>query len=198
MPKLTEAGRQTRRLQIAQAALRSFARNGFVATSMTDIIRESGLSAGSIYSHFDSKAELVRFSALALLDDRGEHLQQLSGGNSEVLTPHLLLRRLVEQVLPEELGGVVLQLFAESVRDPELAPVVVEALDKVKGLVTRELRPWAESEAGKGRFVGVDAQTVALRSADVVMVNVHGFILRRSLIADLDQQALLADLLPDA
>lgn len=198
MPKLTEEGRQSRRLQIAEAALRCFARNGFVATSMTDIIRESGLSAGSIYSHFDSKAELVRFSALALLEDRGALLQHLSGGSPGVITPHRLLRRLVEQVLPEELGAVVLQLFAESARDRDLAAVVEEALEKVKGIVARELGPWAQTQAGNGRFEAVDADAVALRMADVIMVNVHGFVLRRGLIADLDRESLLVDLLPDA
>ncbi|RKW70402.1 TetR/AcrR family transcriptional regulator [Galactobacter caseinivorans] len=198
MPKLTEEGRQSRRLQIAEAALRCFARNGFVATSMTDIIRESGLSAGSIYSHFDSKAELVRFSALALLEDRGALLQHLSGGSPGVITPHRLLRRLVEQVLPEELGAVVLQLFAESARDRDLAAVVEEALEKVKGIVARELGPWAQTQEGNGRFEGVDADAVALRMADVIMVNVHGFVLRRGLIADLDRESLLVDLLPDA
>src|SRR5260221_10200553 len=45
-----------------------FARQGYRATSMDDVVRESGLSVGAIYSYFASKEELF----LALSDDRAE------------------------------------------------------------------------------------------------------------------------------
>jgi AcrR family transcriptional regulator len=45
-----------------------FARQGYHATSMDDVVRESGLSVGAIYSYFPSKEELF----LALIDDRNE------------------------------------------------------------------------------------------------------------------------------
>ena len=43
-----------------------FARQGYRATSMDDVVRESGLSVGAIYSYFPSKEELF----LALSDER--------------------------------------------------------------------------------------------------------------------------------
>ena len=43
-----------------------FARQGYHATSMDDVVRESGLSVGAIYSYFGSKEDLF----LALADDR--------------------------------------------------------------------------------------------------------------------------------
>ena len=55
MPKVSEEYRTARRSEIARAALRCFARKGFDATSMADIIAESGLSAGAIYGHYKSK-----------------------------------------------------------------------------------------------------------------------------------------------
>jgi AcrR family transcriptional regulator len=45
-----------------------FARQGYHATSMDDVVRESGLSVGAIYSYFPSKEELF----LTLSEDRAE------------------------------------------------------------------------------------------------------------------------------
>ncbi len=66
MPKVTAAHEQQRRVQILDAAVACFARQGYRATSMEDIVRESGLSVGAIYTYFPSKEELF----LALADQR--------------------------------------------------------------------------------------------------------------------------------
>ncbi|HJP79154.1 MAG TPA: TetR/AcrR family transcriptional regulator [Pseudonocardiaceae bacterium] len=52
--------RAQRRAQIIQAAKRSFARNGFAATSMVDLADESGVTKMIIYRHFATKADLYR------------------------------------------------------------------------------------------------------------------------------------------
>jgi len=66
VPKISPAQEQQRRKQILNAAMACFARQGYHATSMDDVVRESGLSVGAIYSYFPSKEELF----LALSDDR--------------------------------------------------------------------------------------------------------------------------------
>ena len=66
MPKISPAHEQQRRAQILAAAMTCFARQGYHATSMDDVVRESGLSVGAIYSYFPSKEDLF----LALCDDR--------------------------------------------------------------------------------------------------------------------------------
>jgi AcrR family transcriptional regulator len=50
--------------QILNAALSLFARQGFAHTSMNDIVRESGVSKGGVYWHFQSKDALI----LAIFD----------------------------------------------------------------------------------------------------------------------------------
>lgn len=52
--------RAQRRAQIIEAAKRSFARNGFAATSMVDLADESGVTKMIIYRHFATKADLYR------------------------------------------------------------------------------------------------------------------------------------------
>jgi len=68
VPKISLAQEQQRRAQILAAAMTCFARQGYRATSMDDVVRESGLSVGAIYSYFASKEDLF----LALSDDRAE------------------------------------------------------------------------------------------------------------------------------
>jgi AcrR family transcriptional regulator len=69
VPKVSPAHEQQRRAQILNAAMACFARQGYHATSMDDVVRESGLSVGAIYSYFASKEDLF----LALSDDRANH-----------------------------------------------------------------------------------------------------------------------------
>jgi len=59
MPKISDEKRAARRAQILDAARTCFQKNGLHATTMEDIIRASGLSAGAVYSYFSSKDELI-------------------------------------------------------------------------------------------------------------------------------------------
>src|SRR6266496_1923487 len=68
MPKISPAHEQHRRDQILAAATACFARQGYHATSMDDVVRESGLSVGAIYTYFSSKEDLF----VALADARSE------------------------------------------------------------------------------------------------------------------------------
>jgi AcrR family transcriptional regulator len=68
VPKISPAHEQQRRAQILSAAMACFARQGYHATSMDDVVRESGLSVGAIYTYFPSKEDLF----LALSDERSD------------------------------------------------------------------------------------------------------------------------------
>lgn len=59
MPKVSPEHLEQRRRQIIEAASRCFAAKGFHGTSMQDIFKESGLSAGAVYRYFPAKADLV-------------------------------------------------------------------------------------------------------------------------------------------
>jgi AcrR family transcriptional regulator len=68
MPKVSPAHEQQRRDQILAAAMACFARQGYHATSMDDVVRQSGLSVGALYTYFPSKEDLF----LALAESRSE------------------------------------------------------------------------------------------------------------------------------
>jgi AcrR family transcriptional regulator len=59
MPKISDEKRAARRAQIQEAAWTCFQKEGLHATTMDNIIRASGLSAGAVYSYYPSKDELI-------------------------------------------------------------------------------------------------------------------------------------------
>src|ERR1700691_2490409 len=59
MPKVKPETSKARRDEILEAAEICFARQGFHQTTIRDVIRESGLSAGCIYGYFTTKEELI-------------------------------------------------------------------------------------------------------------------------------------------
>lgn len=92
MPKISLAHEQQRREQILQAAMACFARQGYHATSMDDVVRQSGLSVGAIYSYFPSKEELF----LSLCDYRTE--QTLAYLNDLFRRPGAMVDKFAEAV----------------------------------------------------------------------------------------------------
>jgi len=59
-PAVSELDKTHRRDEIMAAAKIVFARNGFHATTISDIAKESGLAYGSIYQYFGSKEDLFQ------------------------------------------------------------------------------------------------------------------------------------------
>ena len=86
MPRVTDAHRQARREQIAEAAVRVLMRNGISDTSIAQISAECRLSIGAIYANFENKADLARYIATRLFAWRIEELDGLPEGGP-VRTP---------------------------------------------------------------------------------------------------------------
>jgi AcrR family transcriptional regulator len=59
MPRVSQAHELEVRQRIVRAALQVFAEHGFHGATMQDIVRQSGLSVGAIYTYFKSKDELI-------------------------------------------------------------------------------------------------------------------------------------------
>ena len=55
MPKISDERRAARRMQILEAAWTCFQRQGLHATTMDDIIRAAGLSAGAVDPTFRAR-----------------------------------------------------------------------------------------------------------------------------------------------
>jgi AcrR family transcriptional regulator len=64
MPKTSAAAKEARQEQILNAAAHCFARKGYYATTVEDLVAETGLSRGALYLYFPNKEALY----LALSD----------------------------------------------------------------------------------------------------------------------------------
>jgi AcrR family transcriptional regulator len=146
MPRVTAAHEQAVRNRIIDAALRAFAEKGFHGTTMQDVVRESGLSVGAIYTYFKSKDDLFvatcDFSqdlGLAALADRVAH------GRTTIEKLAIAIGFFLDAV-DGEAGGPGMASFlvaewAQAERDPDVRAMLVrrrEQLGLVGGVLLRE------------------------------------------------------------
>ena len=120
MPRLTPRTRDARRQQILAAAQRCFTRNGFQATSMADIFAEAGLSAGSVYSHFTGKDEIIT----AIADDVIDTITATAGAalaGGQPPAPDQALEALLAALQQADIAPIAVIIWAEAIRDPALS-----------------------------------------------------------------------------
>lgn len=117
-----------KRSQILSGAANVFAADGYEGASMARIAAVAGVSKGTLYNHFDSKAAL--FTAyvggkcaenLALVFDNANH----EGDPAEVL--HDIGKRMVQMMLSDVGLAIYRVVIAEAAKFPDLARGFFEA-----------------------------------------------------------------------
>jgi AcrR family transcriptional regulator len=161
MPKISEAKRETRRQEILDAALHCFSRDGFHNTTTADIVRESGVSQGTLYLYFATKEDIV----VALADERhqGEAMiNALAQGEQDPIRGLLALIELYGEGLTDPrriaMRRVGIQGWGEALRNERIRKSAVEGLATVRAAITRLIE--------RGQHTGqiraeVDAEAVA-------------------------------------
>lgn len=132
MPRVDDAYLESRRREILDAAMTCFARDGFHRTTMQDIVRETGRSAGAIYRYFKSKEDIVA----AIADERRTveraMLQDALGRSDAAQALRQLARGLLGRLTdPSEQRWrrITVQVWAEALRDERVMQIVREGLD---------------------------------------------------------------------
>lgn len=186
MPKVTDEHRAARRQQILMATLRCVAVEGLHRTTMADVIRESGLSAGAVYGYFKSKNDLILAIAefgLALMDTELRGLAKDGNVPSPDEVTRQLTRAIVRQAESQEIDitKVVIAVWAEAVRDEGVRAIVSERIrtlrDSYAGLVS------AQQAAGL-----VDPDADPLHVTQVMVGMLPGFILQRLVLQDVNPE----------
>jgi AcrR family transcriptional regulator len=188
MPRVSEAHLAARREQIVEAATRCFARNGFHATSMQDVIAEAGLSVGAVYRYFKGKDDLRRAIA-------EQHVAGI-GGAVEALARHdpaLTLAEAMERVLdiveprlgPDGPAKIALQVWAESLRDPDLAVFVKDSYGRMRRAFQNLAR-----RAGEAGHLPPGTDTDALGIALFGLL--PGYVVQRVLTGEPDRATMAA------
>jgi AcrR family transcriptional regulator len=190
MPKVSEQHRLDRRDEIVDGALRCFRRKGFQATSMAEIISESGLSAGAIYGYFASKSEIVLASATKIVTGRIVDLDYL-GQLTPMHEPATMIRSLIEGLI-DSLGSpaVLMQVWGEAATDAALLTLCTDIFDRLREAIVVYLARWQQSEHGLGE---TDARRVAVVQAPLFLSAVQGFVVQDTLFTNFDRESYLTD-----
>jgi len=151
VPRISAARASAQRERILDAALTCFAREGFHAATMQDIVAESGLSPGAIYGYFKGKTEVV----MAIASERHAMERQRMQHALSAADLDTSLARLVEGFVlglrdPQEKRWrrLAVQLWAESLSNP---PLKREALAGVSQAV-EVLSPMIRKAQREGRW----------------------------------------------
>lgn len=130
--------------EIIDAALEVFADNGFAGARLDDIARRAGVSKGALYLYFETKEDLFRAVARAMvapnLDAVGKAVAAFDGPFAELVP--MILSRAALMMSTGRLPAVAKMVIGESRNFPDLAriwhdDVVSPMVAAVTGLVAR-------------------------------------------------------------
>lgn len=185
MPRLTDATKAARRTQIIEAAISCFLEKGYTNTSMSDIIKASGLSSGSIYSHFSGKEDILISAINERLNSVKELYDTFPGGAG----PQDILEIIYTNLLVNENFTAMLRIRLESLHAPEIAKATANIMPLLQGIIVKTLTPWAAEQLSVLHEINPDpAQRTpeqealitdyARDTADAFMMVFQGYMLR--------------------
>ena len=168
MPRVSAAHEQEVRDRILTAALRVFSEKGYHNATIADVVRESGLSVGAIYTYFTGKDELIRLScdqiATRGLDQLAERLAPAtSTAERMAIAIHLYVESIDEY---EDAPGQItlLQAWAEADREPVVREMLSARRERLvgagryilaQGVATGELPSWIDVDAVTRGFLAL-------------------------------------------
>ena len=185
MPRLTDATKAARRAQIIEAAISCFLEKGYTNTSMSDIIKASGLSSGSIYSHFSGKEDILTTA----INERLENVKKLYTALPEGAGPQDILEIIYTNQMVNENFSAMLRIRLESLHAPEIARATADIMPLLQGIIVKTLTPWATEQLSVLHEINPDSAQrtpeqealiadYARDHADAFMMVFQGYMLR--------------------
>jgi len=137
VPRVNEQYIERRRRAILEAAWHCFAKHGFHATSMDDVMEAAGVSPSVLYRWFSGKDELINATVAEVLQglvDGLDELLQLDPPPSLAETLERVLSRILAQATPggPDLTALAVQTWTEALRDPQIHALVADRYRKLR------------------------------------------------------------------
>ena len=168
MPRVTAAHEQEVRERILAAALRVFAEKGYRRSTIQDVVRESGLSVGAIYTWFKSKDELF-LASCDLSSGRGleELATRLTAGRTTLERLQIGIDVYLDSI--DEFNGLpgqatLVQAWAEADQEPGVREMLVRRREQLvgagqlllrEGIARGELPAWIDVDAVARGYIGL-------------------------------------------
>ncbi|MDQ6735787.1 MAG: TetR/AcrR family transcriptional regulator, partial [Nitrospirota bacterium] len=141
MPKTSAVAKDARRTQILNSAVRCFARRGYYATTIEDLVIETGLSRGALYLYYPSKEAIY----LAISEQWGCGLEEA------------IRTRLTPDLSPASILRILIEVNGEHVQaDADACRILMEGWNlayHIPALATRHAQQQARSVAALSRLL---------------------------------------------
>jgi AcrR family transcriptional regulator len=121
-----------RRERITLAAARLFGTRGFEATTVADIARAAGLSAGSVFYYFPDKRAVLRAVFERDLPLSQELVERFADADEPVAAILDLVTALAADARDPAASGLLVELLRQADKDPELLAVVMRTAQVVQ------------------------------------------------------------------
>lgn len=181
---------QAKRDQIARAAIEQFSRRGIHLTSMANIIEASELSAGTIYTHFKGKNEIIAYVARTTFSGLFAEVEaavtmEPPPRPGELID--LITSRIVAADIP---SGLLVQVWGEAVSNQEVRSAANSVYEQALGTLREYCL--ARMLSGEERDLPT-ARREAPARAHLMVSLIYAQILQTSLIDGYDTGSLSAE-----
>ena len=139
MPRVSLAHEQAVRARIVDSALRVFAEKGYHGATIGDVVRDSGLSVGAIYTYFRGKDELFlatcEFSAGEGLGELGNRL--VRGGTVAeklAIAVGFFLDAMAGVPGEPDMAGMLVMQWARAESEPTIRASLSRRRDQIAGV----------------------------------------------------------------
>jgi len=173
---MTDTVTPQKRAQVLRGAAVVFAAGGYEGASMAQIAAVAGVSKGTLYNHFDSKAALFTCYVRQECDRNLAHIFDGADHDGE---PASVLRSIGQRMIRMMLSDVGLSIYrvviAEAAKFPDLARGFFEA---GPARAIGFMAAWLAEETRRGRLCVVDPAFAAEQFFNLCQTK---FVLRRKL-----------------
>jgi AcrR family transcriptional regulator len=166
MPRVTHEHEQQVRQRILAAALRVFGVHGFHRSTMQDVVRESGLSVGAIYTYFKSKDELfLSICDITVEDTMTALAARLPAGSTIAEKLAIAVGFFLDTVDAfTTVGGgpsFLIHAWAEAEQEPAVREMLVRRREQIvtvgrmllqEGIARGELPAWIDVDAAASAY----------------------------------------------
>jgi AcrR family transcriptional regulator len=168
LPRVSAAHEQEIRDRILAAAIRVFSEKGYHSSTIADVVRESGLSVGAIYTYFSGKDELIRLSCDQIAARGLEQLaERLAPATTTAERMAIAVGLYIETI--DDYDGApgqisLVQAWAEADREPGVREMLSARRERLvgagryliaQGIASGELPAWLDVDAVTRGFLGL-------------------------------------------
>jgi AcrR family transcriptional regulator len=186
---VTHSKKEATHDRIVETAARAIRRSGYAGTSVSDLMREAGLTHGGFYAHFDSREAMLAEAA----DRAGAEAVATFSRIAATVPAELSLQALTRAYLSKEhlshpeLGCPVAALGSEMPRQaPEVRRAATRRIKEMIDVVSRQSPDWGQPGAHERALVAASTMIGAMVLARAVDEEALSDAVLKAALAHLD------------